>query len=183
MAGKVDVCCFDKTGTLTSDEMVLRGVRLRHGGSNMIRCADGTIAGNNEDLVLPTSENDIDNNGTNEASGSEMDTPIETLRVMVACHGLATRPSPKTRGMTQEVIGDPFEKAVLTGCGWQLVRGDVVTPPIAIARAPRSWATTATHLKPSKRYKDCPSVRVYVQVAKDVNSSYRSCEWRRQAIF
>ena len=49
---------------------------------------------------------------------------------MVACHGLATQPSPKTHGMTREVIGDPLEKAVLAGCGWQLVRDNIVSPPL-----------------------------------------------------
>ena len=122
--------------------MILRGVRLSSGGSasgsddNKIICAGGTEAGSNDDLAVPKSENamDIIDGNVEEGAGDDgsgyQEIPLETLRVMVACHGLATQPSPKTRGMTREVIGDPLEKAVLDGCGWQLVRENIVSPPL-----------------------------------------------------
>lgn len=131
-----------QTGTLTSDEMILRGVRLSSSdgasGSDdhTIICADGTEAGSNDDLAVPKSENVTDildgnvEEGTVDDASGYREIPLETLRVMVACHGLATQPSPKTHGMTREVIGDPLEKAVLDGCGWQLVRENIVSPPL-----------------------------------------------------
>jgi cation-transporting ATPase 13A1 len=126
-----------QTGTLTSDEMILRGVRLGSSGggsgagASKILCADGTDAGSNDDLTVPKTESAVDIIDGNVEEGScTQEIPLETLRVMVACHGLATQPSPKTHGMTKEVIGDPLEKAVLDGCGWQLVRENTVSPPL-----------------------------------------------------
>lgn len=95
-AGQVDTCCFDKTGTLTSDEMQLRGVRL-FGISNS--------------LVDP----------------SEGDVPWPTVRVMAGCHALAVRNTrSKQRTHFKEVIGDPLEKAVLSGTGYTLHNSNFV---------------------------------------------------------
>ena len=119
--------------------MILRGVRLDKGdgdGAGKIICTDGTKMGNNDDLILPKTESSVtdilDGNVGEGSVGADghQEIPLETLRVMVACHGLATQPSPKTHGMTREVIGDPLEKAVLAGCGWQLVRDNIVSPPL-----------------------------------------------------
>jgi manganese-transporting P-type ATPase len=95
-AGQVDTCCFDKTGTLTSDEMQLRGVRL---------------FGSNSGFVDPREEQ----------------IPWSTVRVMAGCNALALRNKrTKQRTLIKEVIGDPLEKAVLSGTGYTLHNSNFV---------------------------------------------------------
>lgn len=97
-AGQVDTCCFDKTGTLTSDEMQLRGVRL---------------------FGLESTDSLVD--------PSEEKIPWVTLRVMAGCHALAVRSkTSKKRTLVKEVIGDPLEKAVLSGAGFILQTSNFV---------------------------------------------------------
>ena len=123
MAGLVDTCCFDKTGTLTSDELRLHGVCLpiSNQESNIKRKAG------DEGLILL---NDITSDNENGVS-----LPRETLRVMVGCQSLAVthafiQGSDGKTMVTNKLVGDPLEKAVLEACSWTLLPGgkDVVVP-------------------------------------------------------
>jgi len=120
LAGMVDTCCFDKTGTLTSDEMVLRGVRLP--------VQDTAVAGTkvemSEDLVQPLL---VFHDGEEKANVAST-IPNHVLRVMVGCQSL-TPAARMSNASSDGLIGDPLEKAVLDGCGWQLLSNDTVAPP------------------------------------------------------
>jgi len=118
VAGQVQVCAFDKTGTLTSDEMRLKGVRLVHGDDT-----EETIR--SEDLILPSLEDDYADNGGVESEEKLL--PWPTLRIMAACHSLATT----SYGKRQKVVGDPLEQEVLKHTGFQLVSNNVVAPYLA----------------------------------------------------
>ena len=98
LGGKIDTCCFDKTGTLTSDEMVVLGVVIPNLNSN---------TNTNFDIVDPTSPQ----------------VPKSTVRVLAACHALATR-----QNNSKEVIGNPLEKAVLTAVNWELTKSSQISP-------------------------------------------------------
>lgn len=108
LAGMVDTCCFDKTGTLTSDDMVMKGVRLPIYGDEV------TLG---EELDSPMVEVSEDGNV------SESAFPIDVIRVIVGCQSLSSAPG------SVGLIGDPLEKAVLEGCGWNLFSNDNVVPP------------------------------------------------------
>ncbi len=112
LAGMVDTCCFDKTGTLTSDEMVLRGVRLASTDDS-----SGKLVIRNS-LVLPAKESDDEVNENIETI------PPDVIRVMVGCQSLAS-----LSGGSNNLIGDPLEKAVLDGCGWSLLSNSTLAPP------------------------------------------------------
>ena len=123
LAGMVDTCCFDKTGTLTSDEMVLKGVRLP------IASEKGSMVEMSEKLVLPSMAVEED-----KMSNATMMIPNHVLRVMVGCQSLT--PAPRmSRGGSDGLVGDPLEKAVLNGCGWQLLSNGTVAPPEQLKNA------------------------------------------------
>ncbi len=130
LAGMVDTCAFDKTGTLTSDEMVLRGVRLP------ITDSGGKLSISN-DLVLPQKAS-ID--GENDDNVTDEPIPPNILRVMVGCHSLASLSGYNANASvaTENLIGDPLEKAVLDGCGWSLLSNSTVAPPQALLSSPKS---------------------------------------------
>jgi cation-transporting ATPase 13A1 len=107
-AGEVQVCCFDKTGTLTSDEMRLRGVSLE--------CAD--LAEEEGALIHP----------------DDGDVPWPTLRIMAACHSLAST----GYGNGTTVVGDPLEKAVLKHTGFRLESNNSVTRTNDSSTGPKS---------------------------------------------
>lgn len=102
---------FDKTGTLTSDTMVLQGVSLCN-GAEVPTNGNNTVLDDENDLLV--TEN----------------WPIETVRVMAACHSLSGVPQLK------RLIGDPLEQAVFVPSGYQLHSKDTVVheslPPLKI---------------------------------------------------
>jgi len=126
LAGMVDTCAFDKTGTLTSDQMVLRGVRLPLSpvskGTNLnVEMAD--------ELILPHYDGVSDDGNANIIGGVLTGpVPIEVLRVMVACHSLALNFT-GDKFKPDNIIGDPLEKAVLTGCKCTLLSNSLVALP------------------------------------------------------
>ena len=138
LAGMVDVCAFDKTGTLTSDEMVLRGVRLPITGEG-----DGKLT-ITESLVTPmkgssdNDGNDLDEEFDGDSSKGQT-LPPNVLRVMVACQSLASLPGYNEKlSDSDNLIGDPLEKAVLYGCGWSLLPNSMVAPPQSFLSSPNS---------------------------------------------
>lgn len=131
LAGMVDTCAFDKTGTLTSDEMVLRGVRLPTTGS------DGKLSISGSMIMPPNGKDDDDNDRDEE----DETVPQNVIRVMVGCQSLASLSGYGTtpgRTSSDNLIGDPLEKAVLDGCGWSLVSNKMVAPPQALLSSPKS---------------------------------------------
>ena len=119
LAGMVDTCCFDKTGTLTSDEMVLKGVRLP------VQDTTGNKVEMSEDLLQPLLVLDDGDEKRNVSSTI----PNHVLRVMVGCQSLTPAPRISNSRSSDGLIGDPLEKAVLEGCGWQLLSNDTIAPP------------------------------------------------------
>lgn len=120
LAGMVNTCCFDKTGTLTSDEMILRGVRLP-------KLVNGALQ-ISPDLTLPVTDGDDEE--------LNLGIPKDSLRVLVGCHSLTTAINPKMNSTrnSDNLVGDPLEKAVFDSCGWNLLPNNIVAPPQSLLR-------------------------------------------------
>jgi manganese-transporting P-type ATPase len=150
LAGMVNTCCFDKTGTLTSDEMILRGVRVPILVDGMLQMSS--------DLRLPVA--DVDEGEVN------LGIPKDSLRVMVGCQSLTTALNPKMNSArnSDNLVGDPLEKAVLDSCGWNLLPNNIVAPPESLLRTSEIKPVQVLH-----RYAFTSKLKRMTVIAKDLN--------------
>lgn len=105
LAGMVTTCCFDKTGTLTSDDMRFLGVILP------------TFMSESSFVETPCPVQNI------------LDLPLEVQHIIIACQSLSLANS-----RSEDLIGDPMEKAVFQASGWTMKNDNTMAPPAASKR-------------------------------------------------
>ena len=128
MGGRITTCCFDKTGTLTSDEMILNSIIVSSSAPSTSSLSSSSPPSS------PSSSSSSSSAAAAAAAAVELKSldlstvpsslPLETARILAACHSLSVQSD-------GGIIGDPLEQTCLSSVKWILAAsGDIVYPPL-----------------------------------------------------